>query len=186
MDTPEDSYREQPDSTRGPTGDQEPSTREPKHRAGSRREGAVKQGSLASLLNSENNVTRSVGSQGQGTAAAGVLQGRAPEHLDRVHDGSARSRCGPPGLRRLDRLQRPQKRDGARRVAAAGVQLGGPGGSRRAARNGGSTPVDAAVRPAVAKLPATRNAQVRAKGRRPGTRLSTWIQSARSETGTVE
>ena len=83
--------------TRGPPGGQEPSTQELEHRAGSRREGVVKQGSLASLLNSENDVTRSVGSRGQGTAAAGVLQGRAPRHLDRVDEESARGRAGIPG-----------------------------------------------------------------------------------------
>ena len=59
-------------------------------------------------------------------------------------------------------------------------------GSRRAPRTGGSTQVDAAVRPAVAKLPTTRNAQARATARTSGTRLPTWSQSGRSESRAVE
>ena len=102
----------------------------------------MKQESLASLMDSRNDVTSSVGSQGQATAAAGGLQGQAPGHLHRVQNGRPRGQSGPAGLRRLDGLHRPgredaARRDAVRRNAAAGVQTRLPAEAGTAPQAGG-------------------------------------------------
>ena len=50
----------------------------------------MKQGSLASVINSGNDVRSSVVSHGEATAPAGGLQGRPPGHLHQVQDGPPR------------------------------------------------------------------------------------------------
>ena len=214
MDTPESQLSRAIGPTTHTADGQEPSMRELKQRAGSRREGAVKQESLASLTNSRNEVRRSVGSQGQATsraprndarktrggrggnregaeAATRGFQGCPAGHRQLGQAVPQQGRRGPAGLRHLERLHRPGRRDAARRDAgrrnaASGVQPGLPEGTRNARRTGRSTRPDAAVRPAVEKLPATENAQVQATSRQPGTQLATWIQSERSKTKAVE
>ncbi len=104
-------------------------------------------------------------------AAARRLQVRTPAHRHRVRDGPPRGRPGPAGLRRLDTLHRPGRRDPARRDAvrgdaAAGVQPCLPQGPGTARRAGGPARLASAVRPALDDLLGTLVRETRGRGAR--------------------